>query len=190
LPKYIAKFKTFYPNTDIKLVSGNTQDIISMVELINCDVGFVEGKCDSTSIDVTPWKKDFLNIICNSNHKLIGKKDISVSDIIKYEWAIREIGSGTSDALLDALSTKYYSKLKTSIILNNSEAIKQYVINSQSLACLSESILKQDNGNNEYQILDVINLSVERSFYKLMHNSKYHSNLTTVFCKFVSEQDN
>ena len=184
LPEYIAQFQALYPNIDIELISKNSQEIITMVELLNCDVGFIESICKNETITTLPWKKDFLKVICNKNHELANQTNIKLSDAMKYGWAVRELGSGTSDAFLNALPHKIAKDLKISIVLNNSEAIKQYVINSQVLACISNTALYPNSG---YTTLDIDSINIERYFYKLSHNEKYHSRITRLFCEFVTD---
>jgi DNA-binding transcriptional LysR family regulator len=182
LPKYIAKFRTLYPNVDIELVSGNTQDVINLIDILNCDIGFIEGICDKDNILTTVWRNDQLRIVCNSNHELTNNSEISINDAMKYEWAVRESGSGTADILMSSLTPKYVNKLKVAIVLNSSEAIKQYIMNSQSLACLSDTMLTT---NNEYTTIEIKGLDIKRSFYRLMHKTKYHSKLTRLFSEFI-----
>jgi DNA-binding transcriptional LysR family regulator len=184
LPEYIARFQLLYPNINIELISKNSQDIITMVESLNCDVGFIESVCKRDTITTSPWKKDFLKVICNDNHDIAKKTNINLYDTMKYDWAVREPGSGTFESFFNALPQKITQDLKTSIVLNNSEAIKQYVINSQSLACISSTALYKNSG---YIILDIDDMHIERYFYKLSHNKKYHAKITKLFCEFVSD---
>ncbi|BCD91582.1 hypothetical protein fh0823_17210 [Francisella halioticida] len=75
-----------------------------------------------------------MKIICRPNHPLHAKKNIKIKDLLKYEWATREQGSGTFDIFFNALKENT-SSIKKAITLSNSEAIKQYVAHSDCLAC-------------------------------------------------------
>lgn len=95
LPKYVAMFRKLHPDTDFEIISGNTKEIINSVESLNCDVGFVEGECNSKILETYLWAKDSLKIICRIDHPLTKKKNIKIKDLLEYDWAMREQGSGT-----------------------------------------------------------------------------------------------
>lgn len=186
LPKYIAKFREIHPETNFEIIAGNTKKIIKSVELLECDVGFVEGTCNSQAIDTSIWKKDNLKVICKQGHTLSHRKMIKVKDLLEFEWVTREEGSGTFDILVEALGDNE-SEAKRSITLHSTEAIKQYIANSDCIACLSEIITQQAWDKGKYCTLDVKDLDLSRNFYKLLHNKKYHTTLTKAFCEFMEK---
>lgn len=186
LPKYVAMFRKLHPDTDFEIISGNTKEIISSVESLNCDVGFVEGECNSKTLETYLWTKDNLKIICRIDHPLTKKKNIKIKDLLDYEWAMREQGSGTFEIFFNALEDKV-SSIKKAITLRSSEAIKQYIAYSDCLACISEVITTQALDTTKYCILETKELDLSRNFYKLLHEKKYHTELTQAFCKFVED---
>ena len=186
LPKYIAQFKKIHPDVDFELICDNTKEIIHDIETLSCDVAFIEGECHSHVIDATLWKKDRLKIVCSAEHPLCKKDAIVIKDTLKYEWVTRERGSGTFDIFLKALEY-HLPDMKRAITLNSSEAIKQYIANSDSLACLSEVITTQAWNLDKYCSLDIKDLDLSRNFYKLLHNKKYHTHLTQAFCDFIEK---
>ncbi|AEB28213.1 LysR substrate-binding domain-containing protein [Francisella hispaniensis] len=186
LPKYIAMFRKLHPDTDFEIISGNTKEIINSVESLKCDVGFVEGECNSQMIATTLWTKDNLKIVCRANHPLADKKNLKIKDLLEYEWAIREQGSGTFEIFFNALGDKI-SSIKKAITLRSSEAIKQYITYSDCLACISEVITTQGLDATKYNILETKDLDLTRNFYKLLHKKKYHTALTQAFCDFIEK---
>lgn len=184
LPKYLAQFKQKYPDVELEIINGNTKEIIHQVEMLGCDIGFVEGACDSQALDVELWRKDNLKVFCSINHPLAKKKKLSIKDILKYEWVTREAGSGTFDIFYKELG-KDAKDLKQLMVLNNSEAIKQYVSHSDSLACLSQAILEESADIQKFKILKVDGLDLSREFYLLLNKKKYHTNLTKAFSDFI-----
>lgn len=186
LPKYVAMFRKLHPDTDFEIISGNTKEIINSVESLNCDVGFVEGECNSKILETYLWAKDSLKIICRIDHPLTKKKNIKIKDLLEYDWAMREQGSGTFEIFFNALEDKI-SSIKKAITLRSSEAIKQYIAYSDCLACISEVITAQALDTTKYCILETKELDLSRNFYKLLHEKKYHTALTQAFCKFIED---
>lgn len=186
LPKYIAKFKELHPQVSIRLISNNTQEIINEVEKLNCDVAFVEGECHSNMVSTTFWREDNLRVVVRANHPLAKKTDIPVKKLLEYPWVTREAGSGTHQLLIKALGENI-KNLKKAITLNYDGAKKQYVYNSDAVACLSElSIADSWNGDNFSKLkIKTGELDLNRNFYKLLHKKKYHTSLTKAFCDFI-----
>ncbi|QIV94829.1 LysR substrate-binding domain-containing protein [Allofrancisella frigidaquae] len=188
LPKHLARFRNLYPNVEIELICDNTKEIIHKVETLTCDVGFVEGYCHNDCIESTIWQEDKLVIMSNINHPLANKKNLKITDLLEYNWVLREQGSGTFEIFSKAIKN-HLPQLKKEIIFNNTEAIKQYISNSQCLTCLSHAIVEQSWDATQYQILDTKDLNLKRNFYKLLHKTKYHTNLTQTFCHFLEEEN-
>ncbi|AFJ42919.1 LysR substrate-binding domain-containing protein [Francisella orientalis] len=186
LPKYVAMFRKLHPDTDFEIISGNTKEIINSIESLNCDVGFVEGECNSKILETYLWVKDSLKIICRIDHPLTKKKNIKIKDLLEYDWAMREQSSGTFEIFFNALEDKV-SSIKKAITLRSSEAIKQYIAYSDCLACISEVITTQALDTAKYCILETKELDLSRNFYKLLHEKKYHTALTQAFCKFIED---
>ncbi|WP_150466717.1 LysR substrate-binding domain-containing protein [Francisella sp. SYW-9] len=186
LPKYVATFREAYPDVSFEIISGNTQKIINSVETLSCDVAFIEGECNSQSIETNLWRKDDLKIICRANHPLCEKENIKIKDLLKYEWVTRELGSGTFDIFFNALEDNM-SNIKKAITLSGSEAIKQYISHSDCLACLSGIITNYSEDTSKYKILKVQDLDLRRNLYRLLHKKKYHTALTKTFCDFIEE---
>lgn len=184
LPKYIAQFRKLYPDAEFEIISSNTKEIINNVENLTCDVGFIEGECNSQTIETELWRKDDLKIVCRSGHPLFDKNHIKLKDLLEYEWVTREQGSGTFEIFFNALEDKI-SAVKKAITLQSSEAIKQYIAHSDCLACLSEIITKQAWDADKYSVIEIKELDLTRNFYKLLHKKKYHTALTKAFCDFI-----
>ncbi len=137
VPGLIADFVDEHPQVEIKLSVGNTEQVVDDMLNLNIDLGLIEGPCHSQQLAVSNWRTDSLKIFCSPQHPLSKKRRISLNQLSKESWILREPGSGTREIF--ALATRgKIEPLNIKLELGNSEAVKQAVKKGFSLGCLSE----------------------------------------------------
>ena len=135
LPALLAQWKQDHPNSRVRMLIGNTSEVIASVVGHDADVGFIEGSQTHADLRVLPWMSDELVIVAAPQHALAGRV-AGVRQLGAANWILREIGSGTRQAtdswLLDHLGT-----LNVEFELDSTESIKQLAMAGAGLACLS-----------------------------------------------------
>lgn len=135
LPALLAQWKQAHPNSRVRMLIGNTSEVIASVVGHDADVGFIEGSQTHADLRVLPWMSDELVIVAAPQHALAGRV-AGVRQLGAANWILREIGSGTRQAtdswLLDHLGT-----LNVEFELDSTESIKQLAMAGAGLACLS-----------------------------------------------------
>lgn len=96
----------------------------------------------------------------------------------------REKGSGTKVIINKFLLENNIKKLNVAVTLNSTEAIKNYLYNSDDYALLSISAITEDLLNNKLKIIDIKDLSIERWFY-FVKRTGYLSNTVEYFEKYI-----
>lgn len=89
----------------LQVVVANTADIVSKVVNFEVDIGLIEGPCNRADISVGPWLEDELLLVVAPNHPVLQENGefISPDLLTKANWLLRERGSGTREALEQAL---------------------------------------------------------------------------------------
>lgn len=96
LPPLLARFLDEYPAIDLKIVSGNTEEIARRLLRYELDLAFVEGPVDDASrIDRVHWRTDELVIVSGACHPIASHAVEDPSVLSDARWVIREEGSGT-----------------------------------------------------------------------------------------------
>ena len=135
LPALLAQWKLAHPNSRVRMLIGNTSEVIASVVGHDADVGFIEGSQTHADLRVQSWMTDELVIVASPTHALAGRT-ATPRQLSAATWILRELGSGTRQAtdswLLDHLGT-----LNVEFELDSPEAIKQLAMASAGLACLS-----------------------------------------------------
>jgi len=141
LPQRVAQWKLEHPATRVRMIIGNTREVIAAVAEFEVDVGFVEGAQTHPDLNVQPWLTDELVVVAAPHHLLAGRR-VGLRDLRNAPWVLREPGSGTREAsdrwLLESLG-----HVNVEFELGSTEAIKRFVAASSGVACLSRHAVSQ-----------------------------------------------
>jgi LysR family transcriptional regulator, transcriptional activator of the cysJI operon len=167
IPPILARFHGRYPDVEVSLITGNTQQIEQALGQQEIDLGIVEGHSRHSSISYTEFMKDEIVLVSNPAHPLAKKASIRPEDLTRIPLLLREPGSGTLEVLAHALKGIgiKLSQLNKEMQLNSTEVIKSYLLNAPCMAFLSIHAIEKELQNNECCIIDVKGLHIERNFY-------------------------
>ncbi len=167
IPPILARFHGRYPDVEVSLITGNTQQIEQALEQQEIDLGIVEGHSRHSSISYTEFMKDEIVLVSNPAHPLAKKASIRPEDLTRIPLLLREPGSGTLEVVAHALKGIgiKLSQLNKEMQLNSTEVIKSYLLNAPCMAFLSIHAIEKELQNKECCIIDVKGLHIERNFY-------------------------
>ena len=171
----VAKFLQNFPESRIKLQVQNTETIIKKVLTHELDLGMIEGDCDHPDLKIQPWIADELVIFCGPNHPLINTKNVSLEDLLKESWVLREKGSGTRETF-DRVFENELSQIDIKLELEHTEAIKRAVESSVGIGCISRLALKDELKKGSLVALEIKNINLDRYFNFLWSKNKYQTN--------------
>lgn len=157
----------------LQAIVANTADIVNKVAQFEIDLGLIEGPCNRADMAVTPWLEDELVLVVAPNHPILREsgKIIPAKRLADANWLLRERGSGTREALEQAL-LPHIAQLKCSLEFNDHEAIKQSAIQGLGIACLSRFIVKDKLEAGELIELKTSFGKLNRRFSLLLHHQK------------------
>ena len=112
LPNLMARWKSLHPASPVRLVIGNTGEVINAVAAFDVDIGFIEGTQVHPELVVRPWLTDELVVVASPDHPLAGSV-ATMRQLRKAIWAVREPGSGTREAVLSELERGTLVELRT-----------------------------------------------------------------------------
>ena len=167
IPYALAEFHKKYKEVEVKLMTGNTEQIEAALLNHDIDLGIIEGKTKNKGIKYTEYVKDKLVLVSSADHPLAKKSPLSINELKNVPLLIREVGSGTLDVITRALKPfgLNFSHLNIEMELGSTEAIKIYLRNSACMAFLSIHSVVMELSNNTLQVVDVEGLTMERYFY-------------------------
>jgi DNA-binding transcriptional LysR family regulator len=187
LPLLIGEFKNKFPEVMINLRESNTEDIVSMVENNDIDLGIVEGSVNNKNLVVEECKMDHLVVIMPNNHMLASEKKLRVEDFVSYPFISREHGSGTQEVI-----TNYVEKhgngedLNICFELSSPEAIKGAVEAGMGLSIVSRATIIKELKLGTLTAVE-LRPSLERPFSFVHQRYKFKSRAADQLLSFAQE---
>ncbi|MEB2631572.1 LysR family transcriptional regulator [Peribacillus frigoritolerans] len=163
LPSLLIDLQVEYPELELQVVIGNTEEIVQAVRLYKVDIGLIEGQTNEKELSVHPFMQDELFIVSSNNHELANKDDVEITDLHDQAWVTREVGSGTREYLNHVIRSNGL-KIKSILTISSNQGIKETLIkNGSGLALLSRSVIERDVQNKILSIIQVKDESFNRT---------------------------
>jgi DNA-binding transcriptional LysR family regulator len=189
LPTLVAAWRRTRPDAHVDVEIANTAAVAAAVARMEVDVGLVEGPCREPDVVAQAWREDELVIVCAPSHPLLRgdpARRLNVAALRQARWLLREPGSGTREAVEQALQPHLH-QLDEGLHFGGTEAIKQATVEGLGFTCLSA-----------FAVQDLITLGrlvqvhstlprLTRRFWLLHHRRKQFSRSLAAFVEFSQE---
>jgi DNA-binding transcriptional LysR family regulator len=188
-PEILGEFSHLYPGIDLTLKVTNRDRIIERMHANEDDL-YIMGQAPEDELDVEsyPFAPNPLVVMAARNHPLVGKKNISLAEIAKEPFIIREPGSGIRDATFRAFDAKGL-RPKVRMELGSNEAIKHAIAAGLGLSVLSLHTLTLEGTDGPVAILDVEGFPILRNWYIVYPKGKELSLVARTFLEFAIDNE-
>ncbi len=146
LPQIITEFKKIHPKIKIKLRVGNTERIEDLLHSGFIDFGMVEGRLSRSNTKTEKLISDQLALVMHPKHTLAKKRSVSVLEVTREPFILREQGSGTRQHIEKFLDKHglNMNDLHVALIMGSTESIKSAVEAGTGMAILSRWAVKKE----------------------------------------------
>ncbi len=187
LPKLLGAFLHHYPDVEPKLKFTNRARVIERL-MNNEDDFVVMGQIPKDeNLAAYPFLNNILGIVAHSDHPLANKKNITIKDLAKQKFLIRETGSGTRH-VFDQLLQEHGVEIEPYMELGSSEALKQAVMAGLGIAVLSLHSVQLERDVNKLIVLDVEGFPLKRRWYAVHLKGKKLSLVAQTFLDYILEE--
>ncbi|WP_147532820.1 LysR family transcriptional regulator [Bacillus marasmi] len=162
LPSLLIDIQTTYPELELRVIIGNTEEIVQFVKTYQVDIGLIEGQTNESSLNVQPFMKDELFLVTSNQHYLASKSEVTIEDLQNQVWLTRESGSGTRDYLSHVIRSNGL-KVKSLLTISSTQGIKETLINGLGISLLSGSVIQRDLQQGYLKSLKLNNQSFNRT---------------------------
>lgn len=187
LPTVLAEFRKNYPKIRVRLFVGNTKRIIELLNASTIDLGIVEGDVTRQKLRVEKLLQDELVVIVSPQHPWAKKKEISIFEVTKEPFIIREEGSGTRQII-----EKYLGKhglgindLKVVMMLGSTEGIKEAVESGIGISIISRWAARKENRYGALKLLSIKEERLYRDFSLISPKNAIMSHAVSEFLDYV-----
>ncbi|MEO1967052.1 LysR substrate-binding domain-containing protein [Hyphomonas sp.] len=172
LPPRLMRFHDDHPGIDVRLEVGNTRSVADAVLNGQAELGFIEGEIDAPALHVRLMAKDAMMVVTDRNHPFADGHPLTDADLAAAKWVMREAGSGTRAALMDALAGRGLALADLSIALElpSNEAVVSAIRGTSGVAAVSGAVVAPLIARGD---LVAANMSLPvRQFYALHHKER------------------
>lgn len=189
LPPVLAAFARSHPQVAVDLQIANTAEVAEAVQTLEVDLGLIEGASHWPGLEVQPWLRDELVIVCAPQDPLALQavsKPVGAAALRQARWLLREPGSGTREMVEHALLPRLH-QLPAAATLGSSEAIARCVAQGLGISCLPRVLVQPLVDTGALQVLSTALPRMLRHFSLLERAGKRHSPALAAFVQACME---
>ena len=171
IPSYIAHFRQLHPDVEISLRVANRDSILEMLASNETDLAITGLPPEDSELIARPFKENPLVVIAPPDHSLANRSDISLKELARFPFVIREPGSGTR-AAMERTFRENGVDFKVSCVVSTNESVKQAVQARLGLAVISQQTTDLEIETNRLILLGCDVLSLRRHWYVVYRNHR------------------
>ncbi|MEZ5939221.1 MAG: LysR substrate-binding domain-containing protein [Hyphomonadaceae bacterium] len=181
LPPRLASFRRAFPQIDLAVSVGNTQQAAQAVSSGAAELAFVEGRIDDPDLELSEVDHDRLIVVVAPGHPWAKKSRLTAKDLAAGEWVLRETGSGTRSEFEAALTAAGVDPQALNVVLElpSNEAVRVAVEGGAGVGALSD--LAAAPGLETGALARARFAMSQRTFHALRHRGRYQSRAAQAF---------
>ena len=194
LPRLLGQMRKQYPDIRVHLQTCDSEETQQLVINGQVELGVI-GKepYDKRLCSEKLWK-DELVLIAPSDYKGIRKSEpVSMEQLAKEPFVVRERGSGTRENIENYLQKQYHLTFSAFNIvgeMGSSEAVKEAVIGGLGLSIISLYAVERELKQGVLTVIPLAEGNITRHFYliyrKHLHLLNYHKRFLEILKNSVS----
>jgi LysR family transcriptional regulator, transcriptional activator of the cysJI operon len=191
IPEALAIFNNRFPEIELSLITGNTEEIEKSLLNNKIDFGIVEGKPTNADIKYSTFLNDELFVFTSSNNANF-PDSVTNEEFVKLPLVLRERGSGTLEIIEKSLLKSQISPKQLNILLflGSTEAIKSYIGTGNGVGIVSRYAIERELSNNVFRCIITPELQFKRQFYFISPTGPEPTGLVKLFIDFVQPHYN
>ena len=187
LPHLLAEFKREHAGIDVKLVVGNREHLVNLLERSEVDIAIMGRPPEKMATRAEPFAAHPHVFIAAPGHPLATAVSVGVPDILREPFISREHGSGTR-AALEKFLQRQTVELNIAMEADSNETIKQAVMAGMGISFLSLHTIGLELDHRLLNIIPVEGAPVVRKWNCVHTLSKVLSPAAESFRYFILER--
>ncbi|MEF3309896.1 selenium metabolism-associated LysR family transcriptional regulator [Paenibacillus sp. GYB004] len=191
LPRLLGPFGKEYPSISVSLKVMNTTQILEEIFNHQLTFGLVEAPIQHPDVRTEIVLNDELKLIVPSDHPLADKDIVTMADVQKYPFILREQGSGTRQVMEQELHRVGVGseQLKIVMELGSTGAIKSAVEAGLGITLLSQAAVRHEMALGIFKMKTIEGLTFTRHFYSIYLQAALLPISAVTFLSFLRERD-
>jgi DNA-binding transcriptional LysR family regulator len=187
LPTVIADFKKTHLKIKINVLIGNTKRIVDFLNSGVIDLGLVEGETSRHKMKIDSIISDELTFIVPPFHPWAKKKVVSILEVTKEPFILREEGSGTRQMIEKYLASHGIntSDMRIALVLGSTESIKEAVESGMGISIVSKWAARKEVKYGSLKLITPKEEKIIRNFSLIMQKSAVLSHAADEFLAYL-----
>ena len=183
IPSALGKFQLQCPRVRLEVCQGDSRSVVQQLLTEEIELGFVGGHFDDDRIHFEAMGED--TIVCAVAREKMTSTNPSLSqaELCKVPLVVREQGSGTQQAVYEALAGTWISResLKIVAVLGSSEAVKGALLEGAGYAFVSSISIAEELKRGKLATVRIPGLIIKRKFYAASRSGRELSPAASAF---------
>ena len=154
LPPFLKKFRTLYPDVELKVDYRRSAQVYSEVLEGNADLGLVAFPTKRTGLVIEDFWRDKLVLICHPDHPLAERKRVRLRDLAGEKFISFEPDLPTRK-VIDRLLREQGVKIEHAMEFDNIETVKRAVEIENGISLVPQTSVADETRNGSLVAIEV-----------------------------------
>ncbi|NOY64343.1 MAG: LysR family transcriptional regulator [Nitrospirae bacterium] len=188
LPTLATEFQSRYRDISFEILIEDSKKITDMVLNHELIMGIVGAVMEPERLNYTPFVED--ELVLASTGDIINKNTITVEELLRIPFVIREEGSGTRKTIEEHLLKKNTSinNLNIVAILGSTDSVKQAIKSSLGASILSRISIREELERGVLKETKIKGLEIKRDFSIITHKKRTLPPHYQALFEFITER--
>jgi LysR family transcriptional regulator, transcriptional activator of the cysJI operon len=179
-------FLTIYPDIEVRMMIGNTSELLEKLSLGEIDVALVEGNFTKKDYDYIVYSRERYIPVCNKEYVFKSKPE-KLEDLLSERIIIRENGSGTREILEKNLEARNlcFEDFRHVVEIGGMNAIKSLVEFGCGITFLYEAAVKKELDHEILREIKLKDFHVSHDFAFIWNKGSAFSEDYREICKLL-----
>ncbi len=189
MPLLLGSFKKSYPAVDVVLRILDTAEIIRQMLDYKLDVGIVGADLSEKDLALEKFTEDNLVLIASPSHPWAKRASVTLDEVIKELFIIREDGSGTRMSIRKKLKERGIgeSELKVVMELGSTGAIKHAVMGGEGVSIINQKSASYEVNAGLLCEIPIDDFEIKKEYYLALHKRRTKSKQLKAFIQFLKD---
>ena len=188
MAKHIKSYLDLHPDTQVRMLIGNTKELLEKLSLGEIDFALVEGNFDKKDYDYIVYSQERYIAVCSKDYKF-EKEPERLKDLLSERLIVRESGSGTRTILEKFLEARNLGigDFRCAVEIGGMTAIKALVEYGCGITFLYEAAVKKELENGILREIKLKDFQVFHDFAFIWNKGSVFSENYRKICEMLTD---
>jgi LysR family transcriptional regulator, low CO2-responsive transcriptional regulator len=189
VPRVVADLCARLPHLAVRQVQGDSKEVIEAVINQGVEVAVVGNRFEERGLTYEPIGNDEIFLVVPGAHPWAARPSVRVNELIEAPFIVREPGSGTAKAVVEALSQAGMDVSRQRIRLSvcSNDAVKAAVIAGVGISFLSGLAVRNEVNQGVLAVVPVEGLHILRHFCLVRRTNRELTPAASAFWELMIE---